>query len=329
MNFLHIVIFALYKMINTSSAESESNPIQAISTEAFLPLDLLTPDMEKVIKVVVSNTTAVDDELKKRIMVRLEQMNEELDKITTDEMVKIRSILEKNQNIFYDGVVKDYTGFIEKINEVEPLLKNILDLNVLAEGIKSSAYTLIEQSHERKLVNYSTLFLTKNTEAYVILKNVLEQLDSLESIVLHFHPTNEKDIERIAINNDQLNEDITKAVNAIVNEFITENINNASRKNRKTVEAYIKHVIELKDYILNKMLSRITELSTWENKEVLKVVAEGNTSIRQLINDNMNMLTNLIKQIISNLSDEGLGNVKEMISSVNKDFLQKILPGLL
>ncbi|ELA46694.1 hypothetical protein VCUG_01844 [Vavraia culicis subsp. floridensis] len=322
MIFLYIVVLLFNGTVIASSEDSKTNPEHLITTEAFRPLDLLTPDIESVIKMVVNNTSAVDEELKKRILVKLEEMNFETNKITDEEVVTIRSIMEKNKDTFYDNFINICTNLSQ-----EPLLEKTWDLSLLAERIRSGVYTLVEQSHEQKLVRYSTLLLNRNSEIFELLKGVLEDFDRLGDTVLHFNPVNESDIKKISLNNEQLVENITKIVNTIANEFITSTMNNTSRKNKQMVETLVTYVVEQKQYILNRTATLVEELSTLENEGVVKTVAQGNLEIKHLITRNMDMLTDLIRKIITDLSDDALQKVKEMMNSVNKDFLQRILPG--
>lgn len=322
MIFLYIVVLVFNGTVIASSEESKTNPEHLIGAEAFRPLDLLTPDIESVIKIVVNNTSAVDEELKKRILVRLDEMNFEINKITDEEVVTIRSIMEKNKDTFYDNFINICTNLSR-----EPLLKKTWDLSSLAEKIRSSVYTLVEQSHEQRLVRYSTLLLNRNAEICEFLKKVLEDFDRLGDTVLHFNPVNESDIKKISLNNEQLVENITNIVNTIINEFITSTINNTSQKNKQTVETLVTYVVEQKQYILNRTATLVEELSTLENEGVVKTVAQGNLEIKHLITKNMDMLTDLLRKIITDLSDDVLQKVKEMINSLNKDLILRILPG--
>lgn len=322
MIFLYIVVLLFNGTVIASFEDSKTNPEHLITTEAFRPLDLLTPDIESVIKMVVNNTSAVDEELKKRILVKLEEMNFETNKITDEEVVTIRSIMEKNKDTFYDNFINICTNLSQ-----EPLLEKTWGLSLLAERIRSGVYTLVEQSHEQKLVRYSTLLLNRNSEIFELLKDVLEDFDRLGDTVLHFNPVNESDIKKISLNNEQLVENITKIVNTIANEFITSTMNNTSQKNKQMVETLVTYVVEQKQYILNRTATLVEELSTLENEGVVKTVAQGNLEIKHLITRNMDMLTDLLRKIITDLSDDALQKVKEVINSVNKDFLQRILPG--
>lgn len=311
-----------------------------LSEQAFSPLELCTPEIESVIRIVIGQANGLDEGVKRRVEERLEELEGKVGEITGEEKSVVgrmvgesktcleaaffercrelasESVKEHDSEKSTNESVKEHDS---KKSTSESVMK---DFKRLEDAFRKHAACYFEEKEKK----YANLIEEKNGKICRVLKEVVDDTGKIDSVTLTFDLATPGDVEASTHDCAEFVRSVEEEIDATAGEVLHKAFPSLTGENKDVERVHAEYVGCMACQLKAEFRQQLREVNAQECRSVSRVVGEGNIKIRNLVLPEMERLYDTLKQMISAFTAEGIESVTKKLRSINKEFIKRLLP---